>query len=394
MHEPFRDVVVIGRGILGSAAARHLAMLGCAVTVVGPDEPVNRSSHTGVFGSHYDSGRINRILDRDPFYAQIAAASTARYDDLERESGITFFTPTGHMTVTAIPKLLDELRAVASSFELRCTEHDADAMNRVFPSLRVDQNMTGLLESGTGGHIDPRRLIAAQCEATHQQGGVVANETVVGLSQEEQGARVVLESGEEIRCHDVLMATGAFANLAGLLPEEVCVDVERHTTVLAEVSADEAEKLASLPTVIYKWGTKPDESVYVLPPIRYPDGNQYVKIGQSTGEPMINPGNELVRWFQTAGNPETAQWLELQLRSLLPETTFHSTHSDSCVVTKSSSGRPFIDRFEGTNVYTLLAGNGQVAKSADELGRMAAVFITTGEIPTEYQGEDFAMITR
>ena len=38
-------VVVVGRGLMGTACARHLAEAGCEVVLVGPDEPVDRASH-------------------------------------------------------------------------------------------------------------------------------------------------------------------------------------------------------------------------------------------------------------------------------------------------------------------------------------------------------------
>ena len=66
------DVCVIGKGLLGSAAARHLAEMGLNVLLLGPDEPLVRAEHSGVFGSHYDSGRITRIIDTDLYCARIA----------------------------------------------------------------------------------------------------------------------------------------------------------------------------------------------------------------------------------------------------------------------------------------------------------------------------------
>src|SRR5687767_5274099 len=56
-------VVVVGKGMIGSAAARHLAGLTDGVVLVGPDEPAERAAHDDVFGSHYDEGRIYRVLD-------------------------------------------------------------------------------------------------------------------------------------------------------------------------------------------------------------------------------------------------------------------------------------------------------------------------------------------
>ena len=57
----------------------------------GPDEPPDRAAHAGVFGSHYDEGRITRILDSDRIWALLAQRSMARYRDLERQSGIAYY---------------------------------------------------------------------------------------------------------------------------------------------------------------------------------------------------------------------------------------------------------------------------------------------------------------
>ena len=45
------DVCVVGKGLLGSATARHLAEMDLNVLLLGPDEPSVKSQHSGVFGS-------------------------------------------------------------------------------------------------------------------------------------------------------------------------------------------------------------------------------------------------------------------------------------------------------------------------------------------------------
>ena len=56
------DISVVGRGLMGTAAARYLAQMGHRVALIGPSEPQNRATHDGPFGSHHDAGRITRGL--------------------------------------------------------------------------------------------------------------------------------------------------------------------------------------------------------------------------------------------------------------------------------------------------------------------------------------------
>ena len=88
-------IAVIGAGMIGAAAARHLTQDGHEVVLIGPPEPQDKSTHHGVFGSHYDEGRITRALDPWPFWSRASRASIARYCQIEADSGIRFFHETG-----------------------------------------------------------------------------------------------------------------------------------------------------------------------------------------------------------------------------------------------------------------------------------------------------------
>ena len=103
------DVCVVGKGLLGSATARHLAEMDLNVLLLGPDEPSVKSQHSGVFGSHYDSGRITRIIDTDLYCARIAEASISRYRALEESSGIDFYQAVGHLAVSSAKDYIDEI---------------------------------------------------------------------------------------------------------------------------------------------------------------------------------------------------------------------------------------------------------------------------------------------
>ena len=114
MAADFRFIVV-GRGMMGAAAARHLANQTDGIAVIGPDEPEDRASHQGVFGSHYDEGRIARTIDPDTDWARLANRSISRYADIERDSGIQFYAPVGCL-VTG-PKRGGETRYVGDVLE-------------------------------------------------------------------------------------------------------------------------------------------------------------------------------------------------------------------------------------------------------------------------------------
>jgi glycine/D-amino acid oxidase-like deaminating enzyme len=103
------DVVVIGRGLIGSAIAKYLKQLSpeLLVAVLGPDERSKQHSpsdeqHQGrikVYGAHYDEGRMTRLVDANPTWSYLAQESYNRYKEIELESGESFFEQRGFLGV-------------------------------------------------------------------------------------------------------------------------------------------------------------------------------------------------------------------------------------------------------------------------------------------------------
>lgn len=91
--------IVVGRGMMGAAAARHLAETVDGVALIGPGEPADIKSHQGVFASHYDEARITRTIDGDADWALLANRSIARYGDIATRSGVEFYAPVGCLMV-------------------------------------------------------------------------------------------------------------------------------------------------------------------------------------------------------------------------------------------------------------------------------------------------------
>ena len=76
------EFAVIGAGLIGSAAAKYIATNNNNVILIGPKEPETKINHNGIFGSHYDEGRITRIADIDTTWAYLAKKSIKKYDSI------------------------------------------------------------------------------------------------------------------------------------------------------------------------------------------------------------------------------------------------------------------------------------------------------------------------
>ena len=202
------DVIVIGRGLIGSAVARHLAVQGAHVALIGPGEPIDHRTHTGVFGSHYDSGRITRILDPIPYFAHIAKQSIRRYRPLEIQTGIQFYHEVGYLVVSNNTGYLADMEARAQEFYPQVEQISGAELAERFPYFHFPQGVRALYQATDGGHINPRQHIAAQNKALEMHGGTVIAETVLELDTEGEPIRAKIGSGW-VYGHKVVLATGA-----------------------------------------------------------------------------------------------------------------------------------------------------------------------------------------
>ena len=385
------DFIVIGRGLIGSAAARHLAIQGANVALVGPSEPTNLKTHTGVFSSHYDSARIVRILDSLAHNCQISQESIKRFKPLEQETSINFFQEVGYLAVSNNSSFLEDMSAQANNYYPKMEIFSSEQLSERFPYFQFPIDVRGIFQAKNAGWLDPRKNIAAQNKALENFGGIVVDETVIAIEKNEKYITVKTEQST-LKCKKCIISTGAFANIGNIIPRSIDYGVVPHTAVLGEVSEDQLSNLKGMPTLSYRLGDEPNKFLYFLPPVEYPNGKHYVKIGNALGDEMAKDKQSLQDWFQSDGDKEKIPWLTGALKELLPSVTFNGFHSVSCVTTTSPTGGNYIDQFEDERFYALFAGGGYCAKSADELGYITAEFALNNHFPSPYNKENFKLI--
>lgn len=369
-------IAVIGRGLIGAAAARHLARAGHAVVLIGPDEPAAMAAHRGVFASHYDEGRITRSLDPDPFWSRVSRASIARYAEIEAGSGIAFYTERG--VVMAGPEgsaAMERIGAVAAEDATACDRLDEAGLTARFPDFRFPPGTMGWHEPRRAGIISPRRLVVAQTRAAERAGAQMIAARVLAVEECSDGVVIRHESGET-RAARVLVAAGAYSNT--LLPEPLPLAVMARTVAFFEVSDAEAARLGTLPPLIYLHAD--GDGPYLLPPIRYPDGRWYLKMGGDPVDVTLGSGEEISDWFRSGGSGEVAEFLEAELRARMPGLAINGVSRAACVTTFTPEDHARIAMMS-ERIGVATAGCGRGAKCSDELGRLGAGVILGDGLP-------------
>lgn len=385
------DYIVIGKGLMGAAAARYLSRMTSKVAIIGPDEPEDYASHPGVFASHYDQGRITRQISKDAVWSSLVMRAISQYEYLQKRSGIQFHEPVGCLFVAPptdpyFAQVLDiaqlfnvDYIAYGSSVE-RQNEH---------PQMHFPETFASLYEAAPAGYINPRDLIRAQLSIAKTQGTRQINEVVTAVEPIAQGAIVTTESGQVYWTRNVLVTAGAFTNSHDLLPEKLPLLVKTETTILARISESEADRLKTMPSIIYMVETPSLDSIYILPPICYPDGNYYVKMGCNTKYDQWPTTLQEMRDWMIAGDSDTAaDEMQAALTAVLPDLQVESFETKRCLVTYTTHGKPFIDQVSD-HVYVATGGNGSSAKSSDTMGWLAANLMQTGKFPNGFKRKDF-----
>ena len=367
--------LVIGGGLIGSAAARHLVALGDTVLLIAPSEPADTRAHSGVFASHYDEGRITRILDPDPDWAITAARSIARYGAIEAASGIRFFEPVGFLHIAdGGSDRLAQAEAVGRDHGVRFDRLDTAGLRQRFPYLAVQDGEHGLHEQDTAGYVSPRKLVAAQIAAAVAGGAERVDSPATRVTAVPSGVEVETADGSVHHGDRALVAAGGFTNAWNLVPTPLDLRVYARTTVLVRVEGDVLAGLDGMPSLV-----DGASGAYLLPPITYPDGATYAKIGIGTNaDDRLQTAEDLDAWFKGPGSSANRDEFTSLILSMIPSLQGNTgMHTNTCVTTYTVTGLPMIDWVDDDNrLAVAVAGNGKGAKSSDDWGYAAALTVT------------------
>ncbi|MDX8324956.1 FAD-binding oxidoreductase [Rhizobium rhizogenes] len=384
--------IVVGRGMMGAAAARHLAENTEGVALIGPGEPADIKSHPGVFASHYDEARITRTIDGDADWALLANRSIARYTDIASRSGVEFYAPVGCLMVGAERggdnPFVDNVCEAAARLRVSTETLDDAGLKSAFPYFSFEPGCEGVFEKDNAGYVNPRALVKAQSVLADKAGVTLIDDIVVSTREEAGRARVETASGAVYTADRVLVAAGGFSITKDLLPQPVALNVYARTVAFFEVDEAELGQYAGMPSLIYE-PRDTTKHIYLLPPVRYPDGRFYLKIGGDPDDKKLDSDPEIRAWFRSGGRESVRDHLSAIVGTLVPSIDRSRISMAACVVSKTPGGYPAIGFTTSPRIAVLTGGNGTAAKSSDEIGRLGALLMRDGKIGNDAYATDF-----
>ncbi|ELS51799.1 N-methyl-L-tryptophan oxidase [Streptomyces viridochromogenes] len=162
---PTHDVIVIGLGGMGSAAAHHLSARGARVLGLEKFGPAHNR------GSSHGGSRITRqSYFEDPAYVPLLLRAYELYDDLERATGRDIATLCGGVMVGRpdTPAVSGSLRA-ARQWDLPHEVLDAQEIRRRFPTFAPKDDEVAFYER-KAGLLRPENTVAAHLQLATRQG--------------------------------------------------------------------------------------------------------------------------------------------------------------------------------------------------------------------------------
>lgn len=204
------DVVVIGAGGMGAAAAWRLAQHGRSVVLL------EQFEHLHTRGSSHGQTRIFRVAYRDPRYTRLADAALPLWRELEDITGATLLEQSGQVD-HGNPVAIDEVESSLTRHGYRAERLSSQAAQERWPALAFD---TAVVHSPDGGRVFADRTVDAAVRAAVNLGATYRDGTPVErIEPRGEGVLVHSTAGSwEAGC--VVVAAGPWITglLGDLLP--------------------------------------------------------------------------------------------------------------------------------------------------------------------------------
>ncbi len=207
------DVIVLGLGGMGSAAAAHLAKRGQRVLGL---EQYERQHKNG--SSHGVSRIIREAYFEAPEYVPLVQRAYTLWRELEKETGRFLLTVTGGLNIgTPESEFVSGSIASAKQWDLPYEYLNPAEVTERFPGFRLTDDLVAVFEPNAG-YLKPEGCMLAHYHVAHKHGAELHfEEGVREWEASDAGVRVKTDKAE-YRAERLVIAAGPWASqvMAGL----------------------------------------------------------------------------------------------------------------------------------------------------------------------------------
>ena len=354
------DVIVLGVGGVGSAAALHLADRGLRVLGLDRFEPGHDRG-----SSHGQTRIIRKAYFEHPDYVPLLERAYQLWADLESRCGRQLYFPVGVLEVgpadgIVIPGVLES----AHRHQLPIDEISEAELTARFPGFILPAGHRGVFERDAG------YLLVEDCVRAHAdlglQRGVELRCDQAVLSWEASANSVEVRTSADIySASSLVVASGAWS--AGLLADlSLALRVLRKHLHWYKCAPGEYDGLAGCPGFFYELD---GAFFYGFPAI----DERGVKVAEHSG------GEEIVNPIEADRNVDRADQLRVEsfLRQCMPDVSQTPTDHAVCFYTVSPDEHFIVDRHPLHSNVAFAAGlSGHGFKFTSVLGEILAELVT------------------
>jgi sarcosine oxidase len=192
------DVVVIGLGAVGSAAAYQLAKRGAKVL------GIDRHSPPHAMGSSHGDTRITRLaIGEGAHYTPLVLRANEIWREIESQTGEDLHVVTGMLIVssdrrratTHVANFFENTIEAARGFGIAHEILDAAQIRKRFPRFAVRDNEVGYYEAGAG-YLRPEACVGAELRLAQDHGATLhRDERVTAIESIGERVAIVTERG-------------------------------------------------------------------------------------------------------------------------------------------------------------------------------------------------------
>jgi sarcosine oxidase len=373
MSDPVFDVIVLGLGGMGTAAAYELArrgrrVLGLEQFALGHDQG----------SSHGQTRIIRQAYYEHPAYVPLVQRAFERWRDLETRLGRRLLTPCPCLSLGAPDsELLAGVRRAADEHQLPIEALDVAELRRRYPQFRFDDRVVGLVEESAGFlYVDD--CVRAQADAARDLGAILHDqEPALGWQADPGGVAVETPKGRYRGARLVLTAGPWAGRLLGAVGG--CLSVMRQVALWWGPRDEARFRPDVFPVFI---ADLPSGAFYGVPAV-----DEFgIKVARHYGAPELREPSAVGRAV-TAADEEPVRAF---VRDHLPDANGPVRRASVCMYTLTPDRHFILDVHPDHPQVAVAAGfSGHGFKFAPVVGEILADLADTGR--TEHRIELFRL---